>query len=72
VEQHLWAGTRACVGETAVSNSLADLTQQILSAPVVRCDEIRWSFAGLSMAAWDAILCFFMLVFGLTNLLRKR
>ena len=35
----------------------SELLEQILAAPVVRCDEIAWSFLGLSMAAWNAIAC---------------
>ncbi|RMH46330.1 MAG: disulfide bond formation protein B, partial [Alphaproteobacteria bacterium] len=32
------------------------LMARIMSAPLVRCDEIVWSFAGISMAGWNAIL----------------
>ena len=73
VENHLWAGTRACTGEeTHPGMSIAELTAQILSAPVVRCDDIRWSFLGLSMAVWDAILTGIMLAFACMTLTRKR
>ena len=34
----------------------AGRVDQILAAPVVRCDEVAWSFAGLSMAGWNALL----------------
>ena len=33
-----------------------ELMDQILAAPLVRCDEIAWSLAGISMAGWNAIL----------------
>ena len=29
---------------------------QIMSAPLVRCDEIPWQMLGLSMAGWNAVL----------------
>ena len=29
---------------------------QIMSAPLVRCDEIAWEFLGLSMAGWNAVI----------------
>ena len=32
-----------------------DRLRLLLAAPVVRCDEIAWSFAGLSMAGWNAL-----------------
>ncbi len=30
--------------------------QDILAAPVIRCDQVQWSFLGISMAGWNAIL----------------
>jgi disulfide bond formation protein DsbB len=73
VENHLWEGTRACTGEeTRTGMSIADLTAQILSAPAVRCDDVRWSFLGLSMAVWDAILTGMMLAYAGFTLSRKR
>jgi len=29
---------------------------QILNAPLVRCDQVQWSLLGISMAGWNAIL----------------
>jgi disulfide bond formation protein DsbB len=31
---------------------------QIMSAPLVRCDEVAWALFGLSMASWNAIASF--------------
>ena len=28
----------------------------IMNAPLVRCDQVQWSFLGVSMAGWNAIL----------------
>jgi len=36
---------------------------------VVRCDEVAWSFAGLSMAAWNMVMS---LALGLFALLAAR
>jgi disulfide bond formation protein DsbB len=33
-----------------------ELLERILAAPVIRCDEIAWSFLGLSMPGWNALL----------------
>jgi disulfide bond formation protein DsbB len=33
-----------------------ELLDQILATPVVLCDEIAWSWLGVSMAGWNAIL----------------
>lgn len=56
VEQHWWAGTAGCVAETGGAQTLAELKAQVLAAPLVRCDEVAWSFLGLSMAAWNVPL----------------
>jgi disulfide bond formation protein DsbB len=30
--------------------------QEIVAAPLVRCDQVQWSLFGISMAGWNAIL----------------
>ena len=57
VERGLWQGPATCSGGGAVGDlSVEELTAQIMAAPVVRCDEVAWRFAGLSMAEWNALL----------------
>ena len=56
VEQHWWEGSTTCVGLKGAA-TLEDLRAQILAAPVVRCDEIQFALLGLSMAAWNGLLC---------------
>ncbi len=56
VEQHWWQGPNTCTSGDISGMSTEDLLDQILAAPVVRCDEIVWSFLGLTMAAWNAVL----------------
>jgi disulfide bond formation protein DsbB len=56
VEQGLWGS--ACAAPQGNSGLTPEaFLQAILEAPVVRCDEIAWAFAGLSMAGWNAVLC---------------
>ncbi len=58
VEMTWWAGPAHCSGGVGdlTRLSTAELMTRLQSAPVVRCDEIAWSFLGLSMAAWNALL----------------
>lgn len=56
VEQGWWEGPSTCS-----SGDISDLTpdqlmDQILTAPLVQCDQIAWSLAGVSMAGWNAII----------------
>jgi disulfide bond formation protein DsbB len=56
VEQGWWEGPSTCAAGPVGGLSTEELLAQILNAPLVRCDEIAWSFAGVSMAGWNAIL----------------
>lgn len=55
VELHVFEGFTTCTS-TARGTSNADLLKQIMAAPLVRCDEIQWSWLGISMAGWNAIV----------------
>ena len=55
VELKYWDGPGGCTGGSTVGLTTAQVLEQILNAPLVRCDEIAWSFAGLSMAGWNAV-----------------
>jgi disulfide bond formation protein DsbB len=50
VEQGWWEGITQCTATGA--RTLND----ILNTPLIRCDQIQWSFLGLSLAAWNAII----------------
>ena len=54
VEQQLWRGPTSCSG-ALTSMSASDLLDSLLATPVVRCDEIAWSFADISMAGWNML-----------------
>lgn len=57
VEYHWWDGFTACTATTSLSGMDATARlDAILHAPVVRCDVAQWSFAGISLAGFNAIL----------------
>ncbi|MBV0912053.1 disulfide bond formation protein B [Anianabacter salinae] len=56
VEQGWWEGPTTCTSGSVTGLSTQDLMAQIMTAPLVRCDDIAWSMAGISMAGWNAIL----------------
>ncbi len=58
VEQKWWLGPTSCTSGGTLTGSAEDLLDQIMAAPLVRCDEVAWSLMGLSMASWNAILSF--------------
>jgi disulfide bond formation protein DsbB len=55
VERGLWEGPTTCSSQSIEGLSADELLNQILSAPVVRCDEIPWEMFDLSMAGWNAV-----------------
>ncbi|GAA4023543.1 disulfide bond formation protein B [Sphingomonas swuensis] len=55
VEARWWEGLTAC-SSMVQGGSTAELLNSILNTPVVRCDQVQWSFLGLSLAAWNAII----------------
>lgn len=58
VEQGWWEGPSTCTSGDIGGLSQQDLFDQIMNAPLVRCDEIPWEMFGLSMAGWNAVLSF--------------
>ncbi|MFY0619220.1 disulfide bond formation protein B [Shimia sp.] len=56
VEQKWWEGPSTCTSGDVSNMSSDDLFNQIMAAPIVRCDDIPWQMFGLSMASYNAIL----------------
>ncbi len=56
VEWHLWAGPTGCSGAAAAPPGVDDFLKQLQAVSVVRCDEAALRVAGLSLAAWNAVV----------------
>jgi len=71
VERGWVAGPGACSGTVDLSRlSAEEMLQQVLAAPVVRCDEVAWQLLGLSMASWNAVASFALAAMWLVALRR--
>jgi disulfide bond formation protein DsbB len=57
VELKIFEGFTTCTS-TASGATTADLLKSIVAAPLIRCDQVQWSFLGISLAGWNAILSF--------------
>ena len=55
VEWQLWSGPGGCTASLTSSSDLTSLTDSLLATPFVRCDQVAWSFLGLSMAGWNSL-----------------
>lgn len=56
VERKWWEGPSSCTSGDIGGLSTQELMDQIMSAPLVRCDDIPWEMLGLSMAGWNAVI----------------
>ncbi len=56
VEWKFWAGPQDCSGSISDLGTAGGLLDKLKSIRVVRCDEIPWSFLGLSLAGYNAII----------------
>ena len=56
IEYGFWAGPAGCTANLVFDGDIKALTQQLLSTPLVRCDEVPWSLFGLSMAGWNTLI----------------
>jgi disulfide bond formation protein DsbB len=58
VEAGIFPGITECTRTVTSATSTADLVNQIMNAPAIRCDQVQWRdpVLGISMAGWNAIL----------------
>lgn len=56
VEAGVFEGLTTCASSGTTGLSSEDMLKEIMAKPIVRCDEIQFSFLGISMAGWNAIL----------------
>jgi len=54
VEEGLWEGLATCSGADT-PGSLEDLRAQVLGKQPARCDQVPFSFLGLSIAGWNFV-----------------
>jgi len=62
VENELLKGPSGCTAGLSNSLSTADLKEQILSKQVISCDEVVWSFFGISAASLNTMILLFIFV----------
>ena len=56
VERGIFEGPTSCTSNSISDLSADELLDQIMSAPLIRCDDIPWEMLGLSMAGWNAVI----------------
>ena len=56
VEAGVFEGVTPCTSNVTAGLTGDALLKAIMAAPIVRCDQVQFSFLGISMAGWNAIL----------------
>ena len=62
IEQKILPGLSGCSSIINTSQSLTNLKEQILNQNIITCDEITWSFMGLSAATLNSLILIFLLL----------
>tara|TARA_B100001769_G_C21837717_1_gene454711 strand:- start:22 stop:318 length:297 start_codon:yes stop_codon:yes gene_type:complete len=62
VENKLLKGPSGCSSSLSISSDISALKEQILSKQVISCDEVIWSFFGISAATINTLLLLFIFV----------
>lgn len=65
VERGWWEGPTSCSSSGVSGLSADELFDKVMSAPLVRCDEVPWEMLGLSMASWNAVMSLGLVLFWL-------
>jgi disulfide bond formation protein DsbB len=55
VEQHWFAGPSSCTTNATGAQTIDDLRKQLLATEPVLCDQVQWSFFGISLAGFNLI-----------------
>ena len=62
IENKLLSGPAGCSNGLNITTNASDLKEQILSKPVINCEDIAWSIFGLSAATINSLLLFLIFI----------
>ena len=62
IENKLLSGPAGCSDGLNITNNASDLKEQILSKPVINCEDVAWSIFGLSAATINSLLLFLIFI----------
>ena len=62
IENNFLSGPAGCSDGLNITNNASDLKEQILSKPVINCEDVAWSIFGLSAATINTLLLFLIFI----------
>ncbi|MCY4139088.1 MAG: disulfide bond formation protein B [Rhodobacteraceae bacterium] len=72
VEQQWWTGPETCAALPPAAMSAEERLDELLQTPVIRCDDIPGSLAGVSMAGWNGLISLVLAWIWLQAVLARR
>jgi disulfide bond formation protein DsbB len=60
VEWKFWPGPTECTGPVGNLGSAGNLLERLDTVKVIRCDEVQWTFLGLSLAGYNVLISLLM------------
>ena len=70
VERAYWSGPTSCTGGGLETSSGADLLS-MTGDKLIMCDQVSWEFLSLSMASWNAVFSFGLMLIWLAAARKK-
>ena len=70
IEQNILSGPASCSGGLSISESVENLKEQIIGKAVINCEDVVWSFFGISAATINTFLL--LLIFILNAIYIKK
>jgi disulfide bond formation protein DsbB len=64
VEWKLWQGPTDCTGPIGNLGNAGNLLERLDTVKVIRCDEVQWTFLGLSLAGYNVLISLLMAAIG--------
>ncbi|MBU6456475.1 MAG: disulfide bond formation protein B [Bradyrhizobium sp.] len=60
VEWKFWPGPTECTGPIGNLGSAGNLLERLDTVKVIRCDDVQWTFLGLSLAGYNVLISLLM------------
>ncbi len=70
VEWKFWPGPADCTGPVGNLGNAGTLLDRLDSVKVVMCDQVQWSFLGISLAGYNALISLLMAAIGFWGVAR--
>ena len=68
IEQKILSGPASCSGGLSTSESIENLKEQIIGKAVISCDNVVWSFFGISAATINTFLLVLIFIINAINI----